>query len=167
MIDSIKVTGLVVITKTDASGLVLSQEEHNIVTTQGDQLIADGLCLAPARQKIDSTHGFMVVGTGWTGASPKSNSWVNTQVGNAQALAATFPKLQGSWGQLNGNVVWYESIFPAGSLNASNVNEIALVTAATPGISTSCLAYAQITPTVTMTLSDTLQIDWFLAVSGS
>jgi hypothetical protein len=162
----ISISGKIIRTITHKDGTIDYNENHNIVTSQGDQLIADALSNVPARQPLNNSHGFMILGTGWSGSSPKNNSWVNTQVGSGQALALGYPQLQGSWGQLNGNVIWYRSIWAAGSLNASNINEACLVTAATQSSSTSCLAYAQVVPTTTVTLSDTLTLDWYITILG-
>jgi hypothetical protein len=72
---------------------------HNIVTDQGDALIADLLATTPARQKVDNTNGRMTVGTGWTGTTPKQNTACNTASGSAEAMDATYPKIKGalSW----------------------------------------------------------------------
>lgn len=167
MVEHLSISGRVEIKLYDAFGNIEKQIFHNVVTTQGSQLIADSLTLSPIRQKIDSTHGFMVLGTGWNGTNPAANSWVNTQVGDAQALHAGYPQLQGTWGQTNGNVVIYRTVFPAGSINAVNINEVALTTAASSNTNTSCLAYAQITPPVTMSLFSTLEILWYISIVGT
>jgi hypothetical protein len=167
MVEHLSISGRVEIIKYDELGNIEKQIFHNVVTTQGSQLIADSLTLTPVRQKIDSTHGFMVLGTGWTGTNPAANSWVNTQVGNAHALYTNYPQLQSPWGQANGNVVLYRAVFPAGSINAVNINEVALTTASASNTNTSCLAYAQITPPVTMSLFSTLEILWYISIVGT
>jgi hypothetical protein len=140
---------------------------HNIVTDEGDALIADILSNSPARTKIAAATGYMPVGTGWTGTSPKTNTWVNAITGSAQALVATYPILKGSWGAANDNVLQYRAIYAAGSLGSVTVNEVAITSHATDVAANSLLAYAQVTPAVAMTSSDTLQIDWELTFLGS
>ena len=140
---------------------------HNIVTDEGDALIADIMSNSPARTKITAAAGFMPCGTGWTGTSPKTNGWVNTITGSAHALTATYPILKGSWGAANDNVLQYRAIYEAGTLNVSGINECAITSHATDIAATSCLAYAQITPSVNVTSSDTLQLDWEISFVGA
>jgi len=47
-------------------GKFMIQEFHNIVTREGDALIADALLDTPTRTKVTSSNGFLQVGTGWT-----------------------------------------------------------------------------------------------------
>jgi len=133
---------------------------HNIITSQGDQYLADLMSLTPVRTKIVFGSGFIVLGTGFSGISVKTNTWVNTQVGSAQALDATFPKVKGSWNNTNGNITQYQVTFPQGSLNITGINEAVIVSAATQGASTSCLGYAQINPAINMSSSDSLVVLW-------
>jgi len=63
---------------------------HNIVTDQGDAIIADLMATSPARQKVDNTNGRMTVGTGWTGTTPKANTACNTPTGSAEVMDATY-----------------------------------------------------------------------------
>lgn len=165
----IRITGTLIARVFDTWSGVLKQESinHNIVTNQGDALIADAMQDTPVRQRLQNANGYIVIGTGWTGGSPKSNTWVNTQVGSAQALAAGYPQLQASWGSNGQNQVNYLVTYAPGSLAFSGINEATLVTAATQGVATSCLAYAQISPSVNVTTSDTLQISWMITFLGS
>jgi hypothetical protein len=140
---------------------------HNIVTDQGDAYLADLMSQTPARQKINNANGYIPVGTGWTGVTPKTNTWVNTQTGSSKAFSATYPKLKGSWGAANDNVTLFQTIYVPGDLNATGINEAAITSNATAGGSNSTLAYAEITPSVNVTTSDTLQIDWELTVLGT
>lgn len=135
---------------------------HNIVTDQGDALIADLCATTPARQKVDNTNGRITVGTGWTGTTPKQNTACNTPTGSAEAMDATYPKLKGSFGAADDNVIQYRSIFEAGDLNATGIDEAALHNTTVDN-----LAYAQITPTVDVTTSDTLQVDWEITFLGA
>ena len=140
-------------------------KHHNTITTTGDSMIADLMISNPTQNKVDATNGYMVVGTGWTGSTPKNNTGVNTPTGSFKKLDSTFPKTQAAFCSSGQNVVLYRTSFAAGDLNANGINEVALMN----GNSTSakCLAYAQITPAVNVTSADSLQIDWQITVSGS
>lgn len=140
-------------------------KHHNTITTQGDGLIADLMISSPTQKKVDATNGYMLVGTGWTGTSPKSNTSVNTSTGTHKKLDSGFPKTSAAFGSTGQNIVLYRTTFAVGSLNASGINEVALLNGNTSDAK--CLAYAQISPSVNVTSSDSLQIDWQITVSGS
>lgn len=140
-------------------------KHHNTITTIGDNLIADLMISNPTQNKVDATNGYMLVGTGWTGSTPKNNTSVNTATGTFKKLDSGFPKIKGIFGAANGNVVLYRASFAAGDLNANGINEVALMNGNTAAAK--CLAYAQITPSVNVTSADSLQIDWQITVSGS
>jgi hypothetical protein len=164
----IRVTGKVIARVFNSEGKLIQESiNHNIVTEQGDALIADIISNTNARQKLDNSHGYIVVGTGYTGASNKTQTWVLTAVGNAQPMDSTYPKLQGTWGNTGQNVVVYQSTYAQGALNAVGINEAALVTAFAQASSTSCLAYAQVTPATTVSPSDSLQVIWQISFQGS
>jgi len=135
---------------------------HNIVTDQGDALIADIMAETPARTKVNNTNGRMTVGTGWTGSTPKQNTACNTPTGSAEVLDATYPKLKGTWGNANDNVTQYRATFEAGDLNATGIDEVALHNTTVDN-----LAYAQITPAVDVSSTDTLQVDWEITFLGA
>lgn len=137
---------------------------HNIVTDEGDALIADLMATTPARTKLDNSNGFIAVGTGWTGTTPKANTDVNTPVGSREPMDATYPKVKGAFGAANDNVVQYRATFEAGDLNNNGIDEAALMSGSSGG---DCLAYAQITPEVNVTTADTLQVDWEITFLGS
>ena len=142
---------------------------HNIVTNEGDALIADLLAETPARQKLDNSNANITVGTGWTGSSPKTNEAVNTPAGGSptKGMEATYPKLKGTWGNADDNVTQYRCIFTAGLLTGSPViDEAGLGNNATEA-SGDNLAYAEISPTATIGASDTLQVDWELTFVGA
>lgn len=178
-----KVRGLVTVTVRDCNGHVkyfkngfwrnlfklkerpMIFRHHNTITNQGDGMIADLLISNPTQDKVDATNGYMRVGTGWTGSTPKNNTSVNTATGTFKKLDSGFPKIKGSFGAANGNVVLYRASFAAGDLNANGINEVALMNGNTAAAK--CLAYAQITPSVNVTSADSLQIDWQITVSGS
>jgi len=137
---------------------------HNIVTDEGDAMIADLMAESPARNKVNNTNGRLPVGTNWTGTTPKANTWVNTQTGTAKVLSATYPKLKGSFGAADDNVVQYRAQYVAGDLNAT-ITEAGLANAATSA--GDLLAYAQVTPSVVVAVTDSLQIDWELTILGA
>ena len=150
----------------ESQNLKYSSENHNIVTAEGDAYIADLLSPTPTRTKITSGVGYIPVGTGWTGTNTKQNTWVNTQVGNAQVLDPSFPKTKGAWGASDDNVLQYQVTYPQGSLNVTGLNEAALTSHATNVSDNSTLAYAQITPAATVTATDVLIISWEITFEG-
>ncbi|MDC7225216.1 MAG: hypothetical protein PQJ61_00465 [Spirochaetales bacterium] len=145
-------------------GRPLIQKKHNIITNQGDALLADWLLTAPTKTKITNTTGRIAVGTGWTGVSTKANTGCNNQVGTRRAMDTGYPQTKGAFDAADDNVIIYRATFPAGSLNTNGIDEAALMNAATNG---ECLAYAQITPEVNITSNDTLQIEWEITFLGT
>jgi hypothetical protein len=145
-------------------GSLMVQVFHNIVTREGDALIADALLASPTRTKVTSTTGFIQVGTGWTGNSTKTNTRCNTATGAMRNLDSGFPALKASWGNSGDTTVTYRATFAAGLLNANGINEACLLNG---NVTTSnCLAYAQITPSVNVTSANTLQILWEITILG-
>jgi hypothetical protein len=145
-------------------GRLLEMRHHNIVTREGDALIADALLVSPTKTKVSSANGFIQVGTGWTGNSTKTNTRCNTPTGNMKALDAGYPVLGAAWGNAGDTTVTYRATFDVGTLNASGINEACLLNGNTGGAD--CLAYAQITPSVNVTASDTLQVLWEITILG-
>ena len=145
-------------------GTIVYQEFHNIVTREGDALIADALLATPARTKVTSTNGFIQIGTGWTGNGTKNNTRCNTATGSMRTLDSGFPALKAGWGQNGDTTLTYRATFAAGVLNANGINEACLLNG--NGTSANCLAYAQITPSVNVTASDTLQVLWEITILG-
>ena len=139
---------------------------HNIVTNEGDALVADLLAETPARTKVDNSNGYIAVGTGWTGSSPKTNEVVNTATGSPKGMEATYPKLKGTFGNADDNVTQYRSIFGAGDLNASGIDEAGLGNNAVEA-SGDNLGYGELSPAVNVTTADTLQVDWELTFLGA
>lgn len=183
MNERMKLKGMVTVTILDANGNVKEKpksffrklfhlparkmiyKHHNTITNQGDGLLADWMLTSPTQKKVDSTNGFMRVGTGWTGSTPKNNTGVNTATGSYAPMSSGYPKTSASFGSSGQNVVNYRANFVAGNLNANGINEVALMNGNTTAAK--CLAYAQITPSVNVTSADTLQIDWQITISGS
>jgi hypothetical protein len=145
-------------------GRQMKHSKHNIVTREGDALIADALLAAPARTKVTSSSGFIQVGTGWTGNSTKTNTRCNTPSGTMRPLDAGFPALKAAWGNSGDTTVTYRATFDVGSLNTNGINEACLLNGNTAAAN--CLAYAQITPSVNVTASDTLQVLWEITILG-
>jgi hypothetical protein len=182
MRDRIRIKGMVTVRVLDTDGKVKEKRPgwfgklfkirgqpmewrfHNIVTRQGDALIADALLASPTKSKVTSATGFIQVGTGWTGNSAKTNTRCNTVTGSMKALDTGYPALKAAWGASGDTTLTYRATFAAGALNANGINECCLLN----GSSTSAisLAYAQITPVVNVTSSDTLQILWEITILG-
>ena len=137
---------------------------HNIVTRQGDALIADALLTVPIQTKVSSASGFIQVGTGWTGNSTKTNTRCNTPTGAMEALDAGYPALKAAWGNIGDTALLFRATFEVGKLAANGINEVALLNGSTPAAA--CLAYAQITPVANVTANDTLQIEWEITFLG-
>jgi len=145
-------------------GEFMVYEFHNIVTREGDALIADALLTLPTRTKVTSSSGFIQVGTGWTGNSTKTNTRCNSSTGSMKALDSGFPALKASWGSTGDTTITYRATFAAGSLNVNGINEACLLNG--NGSTANCLAYAQINPSVNVTASDTLQVLWEITILG-
>jgi hypothetical protein len=145
-------------------GKQMHHRHHNIVTREGDALIADALLATPARTKVTSSSGFIQVGTGWTGNSTKSNTRCNTPSGTMKTLDGGYPALKAAWGSTGDTTVTYRATFDVGSLNVNGINEACLLNG--NGAAANCLAYAQITPSVNVTSSDTLQVLWEITILG-
>lgn len=160
MREKMEIRGLVRWTVFDKDGKITQQgENHNIVTNQGDALIADILAETPARTKVDNANGVIAVGTGFT--SEGKTSSMNTQTGSPEEMDAGYPQLKGSFGGADDNVVQYRATFEAGDLDDTGIDEAEL------GNGTDVLAYAEINPAVNVGASDTLQVDWEITILGS
>jgi hypothetical protein len=147
------------------SGRPMISEGHNIVTNEGDALIADRMSETDARGQVDGTTGHIEVGTGFV-SEVKTALSCTTPTGSPEIMDATYPQLKGAWGAADDNVVQYRATFEAGDLNATGIDEAALLNAAT-ATAADALAYAQISPSVNVSTSDTLQVDWELTFVGS
>jgi hypothetical protein len=145
-------------------GRLMEQRFHNIVTREGDALIADALLASPAKGKVTSSAGYIQVGTGWTGNSTKTNTRCNTATGSMKLLDSGYPALKAAWGNTGDTTVVYRASFAAGTLNANSINEACLLNGNSG--SANCLAHAQITPGVNVTSADTLQIVWEITILG-
>ena len=137
---------------------------HNIITRQGDALLADWAAPVPTKTKITGSTGYLQVGTGWSGVGTKENTRCNTPVGAMELMDSTYPKLQAAWGNAGDTTLLYRATFDAGDLNTVGLNEVVLLNGNTTGAF--CLAYAQIAPPVTVYSTDTLQVDWAITFNG-
>jgi hypothetical protein len=182
MKDKIRIRGMVTVRVLDKDGIVkrckpgffrrflgmqgrmMAYHHHNIVTREGDALIADALLATPTKSKVTSASGFIQIGTGWTGNSTKTNTRCNTPNGSTKALDASYPALKAAFGCTGDTTVTYRATFAAGSLNANGINEACLLNGNASG--SNCLAYAQITPSVNVTTSDILQVLWEITILG-
>jgi hypothetical protein len=81
-----------------------------------------------------------------------------------KALDSGYPALKAAWGSTGDTTVTYRATFAAGALSANGINEACLLNGNSG--SANCLAYAQITPAVNVTSSDTLQILWEITILG-
>jgi hypothetical protein len=81
-----------------------------------------------------------------------------------KALDSGYPALKAAWGSAGDTTVTYRATFAAGALNANGINEACLLNGNSG--SANCLAYAQISPAVNVTSSDTLQILWEITILG-
>jgi hypothetical protein len=81
-----------------------------------------------------------------------------------KALDNGYPALNAAWGNVGDTTVTYRATFSAGALNANGINEACLLNGNGP--SANCLAYGQITPSVNVTSSDTLQVLWEITILG-
>ena len=144
---------------------VMEVFNHNIVTDEGDAMIADLMAETPARTKVDNTNGHIEVGTGFV-SEIKTRTSCTTPTGSPEIMDASYPQLKGAWGAADDNVTQYRSTFEAGDLNDTGIDEAALLNNAVAG-SADCLAYAEISPSVNVGTSDTLQVDWELTFTGS
>ena len=138
---------------------------HNIVTDEGDALIADQLTETPVKTKVDNTNGYIEVGTGFT-SETKGTLSCATPTGSPEVMDATYPIVKGAFGAADDNVTVYRATFEAGDLNVSGIDEAALLNNASAA-SAECLAYAQITPTINVTTADTLEVTWELTYLGA
>jgi len=146
-------------------GKVTSVSMHNIVTDEGDAMVADLLAETPARNKVNNANGYIEVGTGWTGSGTKQNTSCNTPTGSPEKMDATFPILKGTWGNANDNVVQYQVVFEPGDLEADGIDEAALINGSSAG-SADCLSYGQLDPYADITIADSLKVQWELTILG-
>lgn len=142
------------------SGREVDVVNHNIVTNEGDALIADLLQETPERTKLDNANAVIGVGTGFASEAKTVDALV-TQTGSSEAMDAGYPQTKGAWSAANDNVIVYLSSFEAGDLNDTGIDEALL------GNGTDTMAYAEISPAVDVSTSDSLQVTWEITLLGS
>jgi hypothetical protein len=144
-------------------GRLMVSCHHNIITRQGDALIADALLASPRKVKLTSDNGIISVGNGWNGEDIKNSNGCNYQKG-AAALDYGYPMLKNEWGNAGDTTVIYRGTIPGKNLgNVKGLNEASLRTGAT--LSHNTLAYAEITPPLNVTADDTLQVIWEIIIN--
>jgi hypothetical protein len=145
-------------------GREIMSRHHNIVTREGDALIADALAETPVKAKVLSTSGYIQVGTGYSSTNAKNRTRCNTPTGAMKSIDYGYPTLMAAYGNTGDNTVIYRATFSAGNLDATGINEAALLNG--NGANANCLAYAIIDPPVNVTTSDTLQVQWEITITG-
>jgi len=133
---------------------------HNIVTDEGDALIADLMQETPERTKLDESNALIGVGTGFA-TELKSTDVLVTQTGSDEAMDVGYPQTKGAWAAGDDNVVVYVATFEAGDLDDTGIDEAILTNG------TDTLAYAEINPAVDVSSSDTLEITWEITILGA
>jgi hypothetical protein len=146
-------------------GTPMMGTNHNIVTDEGDALIADAMSDTPTQTKVDGTNGYIEVGTGFTSES-KSQTSCLTPTGSPELMDSGYPQPKGAFGAADDNVTVYVATFEAGDLNDTGIDEAALINNST-ATAAECLAYAQINPAVNVGTSDTLEVTWELTFTGA
>jgi hypothetical protein len=141
-------------------GSLMSGVNHNIVTNEGDALVADLLQTTPERTKVDVTNGKIGVGTGFV-TELKTTDALVTQTGIDEEMDALYPQTKGDWSLADDNIVVYKATFEAGDLDTAGIDEALL------GNGTDTLAYAQITPAVDVYSADTLEVTWEITALGA
>lgn len=139
---------------------LMKGENHNIVTNEGDALVADLMQETPERTKVDNTNGVMGVGTGFVSETKTTDALV-TQTGSNEAMDATYPKTKGDWAAADDAIIVYVVTFEAGDLTATGIDEAILTNG------TDTLAYAQISPAVDVAVTDTLELTWEITFLGA
>ena len=141
-------------------GSLMSGVNHNIVTNEGDALVADLMQETPERDKLSNANAGIGVGTGYSSAEKTTDALV-TQTGSDEAMDATYPITKGDWAAANDSVVVYKSTFEAGDLDDTGIDEALL------GNGTDTFAYAQIDPAINVASTDTLEVTWEITFLGA
>ena len=133
---------------------------HNIVTSEGDALVADLMQETPERTKVDETNGLIGVGTGFASETKAIDALV-TATGSDEDMDVGYPQTKGDWAATDDGIVVYMATFEAGDLNDTGIDEALLHNG------TDTLAYAEINPAVDVSASDTLEVTWEITVLGA
>lgn len=141
-------------------------ENHNIVTTEGDNWIADRLSVA-TKDVMDQ----MVLGTGTT-SPDKADSWVNGTFPNSGAAAGSAGSVSVTATPGTSNSIRYVGTFGAGYATQNGIAEV-IITNVTPGTSGAdpesgdVLCHALLDPIVNKGLLDELIITWDISITGA
>jgi len=146
-------------------GKVIEQVRHNVITRQGEAIIADALLGTPRQKRVNSVSGYIQVGTGWTGQRERETYRCVRPVGAPRIIDHWWPHLKAKFGETGDATVVYRATFPSGALVATGVNEACLLNG--DGGSARCLAYARIAPPVDVMAGDLLQILWEVTIVGT
>jgi len=141
-------------------GKPMEMTNHNIVTNEGDALIADLLQETPERTKLDNSNAVIGVGTGFS-SEVKTVDALVTQTGSNEGMDTGYPQTKGAWAAADDNVIVYKATFEAGDLNDTGIDEALL------GNGTDTMAYAEISPAVDVSSADTLEITWEITILGA
>lgn len=162
--DKTKITGTVIARVIDPKSGEVKKESvhHNIVTNEGDALIADAMADSQARTRVDNANGVIGVGTGYSSAGKTTDALV-TQTGPFEPMDSGYPQVKGTFAATDDNVVQYRATWEPGDLNDTGIDEAIIKN----GSSGDTLAYAQISPAVDVTSTDILQVTWELTFTGS
>jgi hypothetical protein len=133
---------------------------HNIVTDEGDAVIADLMQETPERTKLDEANAVIGVGTGFT-SETKGTSALVTQTGADEAMDVGYPQTKGAWAAGDDNVIVYVATFEVADLDDTGIDEALL------GNGTDTQAYAEITPAVDVAVTDTLEVTWEITLLGA
>ena len=136
---------------------------ENLVVTTGDRWIADLLQKTPT--KVLFNNSYMILGTGWAGAS-KGDTWVTTgYTGNGKAMDTAYPTTALA-------VLTFVTTFAAAEGTQTGINEAAIASAnsdgsgANPG-SAYILSHGAISPSVNKAAGDSLVVNWTVTFLGS
>jgi len=134
-------------------------KNHNTITVQGEKLLANWMLGVPTKPRITDATGFIQVGTGWTGTSPKQNTRCNTPTASLKALSTGYPVINADQ-----TGIIYKAYFDPDFFSSCTLNEICLLNGNTA--QAEALAYAQIVPAVPITSYDALTIEWEIIFQG-
>jgi len=136
---------------------------HNLVTNEGDAVFAQSLATTPGIDLPTNANAQIGVGTGYT-STTKGTTGLTTPTGSYEAMDATYPLQKGAFGAANDNVLVFKSTFEAGDLDSSGIDEVALRNSSSNDHN---IAYAEITPAISVTTADTLAITWEMTFLGA
>jgi len=179
---NVSITGQIHYVVKDSNGNIkMEGDNHNVVVNLGDAYICDMLNTNSSRAKMTGSKCWIHLGSGWTGVNTKANKTVNTYISSGTKLVDTnYPLVENAPlfdGGLNNNVLTYK--WTGLTSVTGTVNEVLIASysgATSPTLTgnmnttatlDAVLAYAQVSPAVVLTSSDTLDISWSITFSGT